>query len=284
MGNWISAAAKDARQDFNTVLGYQYQGSQARKGMRYDRRQERHFYNTARQRGLTPQEYYGSPAAGGNTTAGAQVMGNAHSQMMGQLADSEGIMQAAQMRNAKNIANIQKDATLGAAGKSADAQVRIEQIKDNFRRDQLGMDRGTYQDRKQVTANEAANSMPEWVRRQVILKMGPDNMIIGALADKYNLDLSSAKSIQNAPDSVLVEFFKEVLKQTAKTGREAEGIKKIIKDLIDWAKSHLPDNRAKGESWIQKLQNYLSRDFQHLYDHDGNRIIPSDSYPQDAQP
>ena len=290
MGFWKAfgnAAGSAAGSSIGSGLEHKIHGNDvARAGHRLDnryylKRQDASF-RLAKSHGLTAQEFYGSAASSGSGGPGgaAQVLGNMNTQSQQAFASS--MQNQMMMQNQQNIANTNKDAMLGAASKTADAAVKTAQIQDRFKRDQLGLERGKYQDERKLLANEVVNTMPEWVKRSIILKMGPDNMIIGALADKHNLDLSNPNSIKNAPEGVLDEFLDEVLEQTSKTNREGQGILKVLEGILKWAQDELPDDRREGESWLQRLQKYIRGSWQDAYDKDGNKIEPQDSYPDDA--
>ena len=264
-GNWIAQASQDARQDTNTVLGYQYQGSQARKGMRYDRRQENRMYQTARQRGLTPQEYYGSPAAGGIESTGTQIMGNSHGKMMDSLAKSENAV-------ALQMTKMQTDAQKYSADKAAEAQgysadksfegvmEKLKWDKHVFRHVTLPQATKAMKKTQQEInklVNEVATSEPAWQKMMKYMTMGPENVLSYVMTEMAGLqDLDKLKGLSTAEKAELLQAMMAMGSVSAKefagtqwtAHKFFDAFGKALNDSVDAMKEKLKPGIEQTES------------------------------------
>ncbi|NNE63031.1 MAG: hypothetical protein HKN34_03010 [Gammaproteobacteria bacterium] len=256
MYEWIAQAAQDARSDVNSVIGYNKAGKMARKGMRYDRRQERHFYNIATQeRGLTPQEYYGSPAPGGSSTAGVQMMGNAHAQNMQALGDAQA---ATQLGVAKIQADAQKYSADKAAGeKSADRDQRIKEYE-NIHLPQAQEQLKKTRAETEKIVNDVATSDPKFVRAVKLLSMGPANMAATIVLEKYGVkDPAELEKLSTEEKRLLLT---EMLGNESVARKEIQGLIELSEQkLKDWISPML--GNKKGSEEIAPGVNVLQRDY-----------------------
>ena len=186
----------------------------------YKRRQE-YDWRKSQKRGLTPQEFYGSGAAGGSGPTGgpAQVLGNSKTQQ--EVAASQ--IEAANVQNALGRgadivkANIQADATRDAASIAAGASIhgtdvnaRVQEAKNRILQGQLDLSNREFNEvtlkdlamraklneqEVKVRMNDAINSSPAWVRHKVIMQLGVDNTIQNAILARHNVNIADPRSI-----------------------------------------------------------------------------------------
>lgn len=171
------------------VVGSVFGNRSARSGAKIDTReklrQESELYSRAEERGLTPQEYYGSPAPGNPSSSGAgQVIGNQTSKMMSdamstqlQISENEKNRQ-----NAKDIANIQ--AGTATRGQDITASVAREKIALEIRKhEEIGLKKSAADlrisavDLKQ-RLNKLVTDSPGFLREMKRLGMGTENMYV----------------------------------------------------------------------------------------------------------
>lgn len=231
---------------------------------------DRYNWKMAQERGLTPQEYYGSPVPGGQTGYGPQgaTLGNAGAQeglQQSQIAANAitaGMQQQTQLGVAKIQADAQKysadksaEATTGAATISSAASMYKADIEAAIAANRLEFDEKTYRTialpgaqaqlevtRKQAQKliNEIATSDPKFVEAMKMLSMGTDNMVATMLAQSEGV---------KKPSDILkfdVEKRKAIIAMmiaaSSNTRKEVEGLWTLVADnAAGFWRSWLPD-------------------------------------------
>ncbi len=225
-------------------------------------------WDKAEERGLTPQEYYGSGASGApSVSGGATVLGNNQTAL-----DSQRIQASTQMRNAAaERANkllqtkIQSDTQIKSAQISAGATTRGQDITQttqtrgqdlqnaiatkNYALAKKRLDtietpkllqelKISAQQFKKLT-NEIATSKPKFMLYMKKLSMGVDNMMVEFLQHAYGVDITDPKSVQAMTQQQRAAFLQHaaainssVFKQAAGLGLTTRGISEPWKDRL----------------------------------------------------
>ena len=214
---------------------------------------EAELWKRGQERGLTPQEYYGSPAPGvGGPSGAANVLGNmatqtgvARSQIMAQLGNQMGQMalqkrgQDIDLEKTKIMAGAQKE----SAGISADATVYSAEIQKQIAQNRLKFDDRTYRNislpgaqlnmqktRKETEniINNIATSHPKFVKAMKLLSMGPENMAASMVVNAAGIDITSPESMQKVPEKKRRDVLAAMLAAGSVTRKETEGIIELI--------------------------------------------------------
>lgn len=264
--SWQAAGASA----FGAALGNQFggvSGAKARRLGRYAyvnaykyglRKTDKYQWRQAQNRGLTPQEYYGSPAPGntGGGDSAAATLGNAGAQegmarRQSAIDASESALdRATQLEITRMQTDAQKysadtaaGATTGAAKISAEAQMYQAEIQSAIAQNRLTFDEKTYSTvllpgamaqldltRKQAqkVVNDIATSDPKFVEAMKMLSMGTDNMVATMLAQSEGV---------NKPSDILkfdVEKRKAIIASmiaaSSNSRKELEGLWTLISD------------------------------------------------------
>ena len=235
------------------------------------RRQENWDWRKAEDRGLTPQEYYGSAAAGGSAPSGAtQTLGNAATQIDVQKrqAASNAFSQAyaadislkqteMQTDAQKYSADKAAEATLGAAGMSRETgseanilnRERYENIDLPAARAKLKLT----QAETKVRINEATTTMPKFVLALKRLSMGPDNLKAELLQNMKDVDVTNREQIQAMSEEEREEFLAFLIANSSRSNQELEGVLKAGAGVIDDWVSVLDSIFQTYKSGINKL-------------------------------
>lgn len=254
----LGAAGINAASSF---IGARQAKSAAESGVRLGGAQDHKFYKKrdtydwrkAMKRGLTPQEYYGSPAAGNNPTSGATTtlgnqFGQAEQQKYQQIGQAA--QNAASNQTSMNIAQLQSDTSIetakisaGAsrfgATTSAEASMYSTDIKNALatKNYQLVKQRLTQveipkllaqlkissQQFKKLT-NEIATSTPAFTLYMKKLSMGVDNMMVEFLQHSYGINITDPKSVQSMSPEQKAKFIQHTAGITSHAFKEAAGI------------------------------------------------------------
>jgi hypothetical protein len=231
--------------------------SDVRQGHAEDRRdykkRDRYDWRQAKKRGLTPQEFYGSPAAGGSATSGgASVLGNSadKASILAKQQGGEAAQRALDRKTSleqtrmtteaqKAVAEISANAQLGSAGVSAEAskyaadiQKKIADGKLNLATREfeeyvlplaaLNLDK-TKEEIKKVI-NEVATSTPEFQRSMKLLSMGVDNTIQTALLQRYGVDITSKKDMARLSTQQFKNILGTLMAAGSHMNRELQGL------------------------------------------------------------
>ena len=237
---------------------------------RYSLEREGELYNRAMERGLTPQEYYGSPAPGApGVSGGAQTLGNASNQQTMQttqlMAEAAGkAADRAVMRRGqdtqKEVAEIQAEAQTSAAETAADASrentkdtvttnLAIARLNNLIKSRQLDLSErefnevtlpaaaaniGLTEQQTKKVIQEVMTSAPDFVRGNILLTMGFDNTLQNMVLKRFDVDPTSTKSMQKLSDDEYEKILTIMLGYSSRIRRELSGTNISIKDAINW--------------------------------------------------
>jgi hypothetical protein len=208
-------------------------------------------WRKAQKRGLTPQEFYGSPAAGQTPQSGAtQTLGNAASQenITRQQIGADVGMQMAQLGNQVDIAEIGADAqkysadqNLKAAeissgrhleGTKYAADKAFEGIMEKIQFDEMVFKKVTLPQAAKVLRkteqeiqkliNDVATSDPAFVRMLKLMTMGPDNVLSLVMSSGVTdiSDPEQLKALDHKQRAVLIEGMMAI---NSRVGKELAG-------------------------------------------------------------
>ena len=232
-------------------LGYQLEGDAHKTRRAGD-------FDFAESKGLTPQEFYGSGAAGGSPTGGsAQVLGNSASQQKLQERDriydatQKSMDRAVQMRGQDaqlQSTQIAANASQANASTSAEASKYSANIQKAIADGRLSLDRDSFnqislpaaaanlemteqQTRKLI--EETATATPKFQRSQKLLSMGVDNTIQTALLQRFGVDITSKSEVAALSDDQFQNILAVLLASGSHAQREGAGILSMGSGIID---------------------------------------------------
>lgn len=257
------------------LLGSGASGSKVKRHLRWENRyffrRERELYHRAVDRGLTPQEYYGSPAPGVSGPSGsmAATLGNAENQAA--IAGSEIAAQAfgksqdravlkrgqdtqlavaklqagAQIESAKIGAGATKEAaTITQTGQVAIARLRnlLEERKISLAEKEFDKvtlpaaeaNIGLTREQIKVAVNQIATTTPEFIRGNILLQMGFDNTMQNMILKRHDVDPTSVKSMQSLSSEEFESLMTLMLGYSSAIGRETRGIASTANDLVSY--------------------------------------------------
>lgn len=254
------------------VLGAALGGPIAKRGASIDSRaklgQEAELYSRAQERGLTPQEYYGSPAPGNPSSSGAgQVIGNQANAMSSQM--SQAMLQSKERekdrQNAKEIAGIQ--AGVQTAGQENQAQIAANKLaleKQQFSEIALKESAAKLKINEQQLSkavNEAVTSSPKWQLMLKNLSMGPDNMWVQSYLEHTGINpITDPEAFKKLPKEERKKFLLGFLAYGSHTQKEAAGIGSLL-GMTDSNTEHqgIPllgaQNKKKEPKWEKTHSN-----------------------------
>lgn len=231
----------DRRARRRTKLGHQYDN-------RYSLQKEQSLYDRAMARGLTPQEYYGSPAPGApGVSGGAQVLGNtanqnqiAMAQLFSEQAGKEADRQVLRrgQDTQKEIAQISAGATTGAAQISSDANERIATIVNELGKKQLELKSRELEEyllqklknetelnvaMVEKTLNEAKFT-PEFKKEITKMSMGVSNSVNLMLQKRFGVDVSDQAEMQSLSDSEMKNMLRVFMAADSNLYSEIAGL------------------------------------------------------------
>jgi len=223
-------------QFLGTALG----GYSARQGAKIDTRaklgQESQLYDRAMDRGLTPQEYYGSPAPGNPSSSGAgQIIGNQANAMSAQLTQAtiQSKEREKDRQNAKEIAGIQ--AGVQTAGQENQAQIEANKLalqKQQFTQIALKESAAKLKINEQelkAAVNNVTTSSPKWHLMLKNLSMGPDNMWVQSYIEHTGINpITDPEAFRKLPKSEREKFLLGFLAYASHTNKEAAGIISLL--------------------------------------------------------
>ncbi len=219
----------------------------------YSLGKEAELFRRSEDRGLTPQEYYGSAAPGASgPSGGAQVLGNMRSRRDTQRSQATAMLgNAAAERTTKlQIAKIQSETQLKSAEISSGTQrystdvsaktqtrsqdlqnaianknwklakQRLETIETPKLIQELKISRQQF---KKLT-NEIATSTPKFQLYMKKLSMGVDNMMVEFLQHAFGVDITDPKSVQRMSLSQRAAFLQQTAGINSHAFKEAAGI------------------------------------------------------------
>lgn len=246
--------------------GSGYNPDVVRHGHRLDNRYflQRHdaMYARAEARGLTPQEFYGSPAAGGSgPSGGAQTLGNmaasanaSSKALMGQVlgaheqAKTQKRGQDIQAKTQENVANIQKQSAENVAKIQAGAQrrgqdltydiglrnfklseeqyynVNLPQAQENIRKTQRETEK---------LINEVATSKPQFVKLMKIMTMSAPNSLNFAIQRMAGIDISDDDQLKRLSKEKRRKLIAALLAVNSNAAAELHGVNYSIDAWLD---------------------------------------------------
>ncbi len=207
-------------------------------------------WEQAKGRGLTPQEFYGSSAAGGSaSTGGAQVLGNSqdkanqisqsqHQETKERNKDRMVQLQQTKMQTdtSRAVAEIQsgttkrgQDYTYDIANKNYKlAKQKLQQIE--LPKLQADLKISSQQFKK--LSNEIATSKPKFMLYMKKLSMGLDNMMSEFLQQSFGIDITSKESVQGMTPSERAAFIQATAAINSTAFKTAAGLKKVGQDTF----------------------------------------------------
>lgn len=261
--------------------------SRRRSDLRYGHFMDQQFslgteaamWSRAQERGLTPQEYYGSSAAGApSVSGGAQVLGNNETVMAKQRLETAAMLGNAEQerRNRKEVAEIQADAqvqsaeigseaTQEAAKTGAVANVAIARLRNLIEARKVDLSEREFNEvtlpaaaanlkmkeqEVKKAVHEVATSAPSFVRGNILLTMGFDNTMQNMVLKRFAIDPTSVKSMQALSKKQFEHIMTVMLGYSSSVGRETRGIGKTASDLVSWIREQLHDLSPPGKSDI----------------------------------
>lgn len=202
----------------------------------YSLKKEDALYARAQERGLTPQEYYGSNAPGSaNVSGSGQVLGN--SLNTGIAAGTQAAMQAREKEkdreNAKEIAEIQAGATM--RGQDTQAQIAANQLAlENRKFTEIALRESASKLNLQeqqiaIAVNEVTTSSPKWEMMMKNLTMGPDNMWVQSYIEHTGINpITDPESFKKLPKEERKKFLLGFLAYGSATQKEMMGISSLL--------------------------------------------------------
>ena len=265
---WAAVAGQDARSDAHTLLGRDRAGYDLRKGHSLDNKYklelENRLWNRGQRRGLTAQEYYGSPVAGqSGPSGGANVLGSntaAQMQMQSQAAASS--KQALLGYKAQiDTAKIQKQSAETVARIQAGVQERGQDVQQKIADNILALDKQRLQDieipqaqillkltnqQYRTEVNKTVTSSAKFQKEMKQMSMGPANLLVELTLRHHGISLAN-KSFENLSEKKRKEILDELMAMASKVYIEGKGGEALGRDA---ATSNPADTFA---DWIARL-------------------------------
>lgn len=224
---------------------------------------EQKMFDRASERGMTPQEYYGSSAPGGSkVSGGAQVLGNNSTQIEAQAMQDKRQQRQAHAERSTRLLQTQMttDAQIKSAQISAGTATRGQDITESTTKRGQDINQATTtrgQDLQNAIAsknyvlakkqlanqtrklqadlkisrqqfikltNEIATSDPKFQLYITKLKMGVDNMVAEFLQNSYGINILDKESVQAMSTSQRAKFIQEIAGLNSFAFKEASGI------------------------------------------------------------
>ena len=205
------------------------------------------MYQQAKRHGLTPQEFYGAPASGGNNfTSGPQTMGN--------MASSAGIQTAQAVQ-----ADLDRKTDLEKTKISADAQVKSAEISagaTTYSADKtydgvmkkLEFDKTVYRDvtlpqagriakktNKEIEhlVNQVALTQEKFVKTLKVMSMGTDNTLGLAIQNMLGIDVTDVEQMQNLSPEQRKNLIEGMMTAGSRAARELAGAQTSVNRYLD---------------------------------------------------
>ena len=238
-------------------LGYNEERRSWRKMQRFE-------WQQAQKRGLTAQEFYGSPVPGGSPGgSGAQTLGNAASQ--GEIA-AQGRAAAAynagadravalsQQQTQKDVAMINAEAQMYSADRAAGVQTRGQDIQKEIADRTFSLDEKrleaelkqramdlkiSYQELRHKI-NQVATSTPEFLTAMKQLSMGPANLLTELTLRHHNISLSD-DNFNNLSETERKRIIDEIVALGANSYVEWQGVETVGVNALKEANKILND-------------------------------------------
>ena len=245
-------------------MGHQLESEELFRRSEYD-------WKKAQERGLTPQEYYGSPASGGNPapSGSAGILGNQRSQEQKLETDmvNDSIQRGMDRATTLGVAEIQKQSaenvaeiSAGATIESTEIKAAVDKVRNEIMQGELDLRTREFQEIALKTAaaqlkiseqelnikiNEVANTMHEYNRLQFLMRLGVDNTIQNTILARFKVDPTDRKSIEDMDPKEYKALLGALLAADSAIGKNAESIMQLIDRAIGYVEEH--DNKRTGQ-------------------------------------
>lgn len=261
-----------------SILGSHAARQGASMDYRYGLKKEAALWDRAQERGLTPQEYYGSPAPGGAanfSSGGGQIIGN----QAGQMAQQALQLGQQQRENEKNRqtqlaqTQIQSDTAKYVADTQAGTQKRGQDINREVADRAYNLDERKFQEvtlresasnlnvKEQQIAkavNEVITSSPKWLMMMKNLTMGSENMWVQSYIEHTGINpITDPESFKKLPKSEREKFLLGFLAFGSSTTKEVSGISALL-GLDRYENEPRPPSLGagdKGGEWKEHYKN-----------------------------
>ena len=221
-----------AKRDARSLLRYGHErDNQAFLG------REAALWSRAKARGLTPQEYYGSPVAGqGGPSGGAQVLGNVASQayVTSRRATSEAMQAEADRQVQRRGQDTQLEIAKIQAGQQQRSLDQVVREYENVTLPKAAKELKVREADLKVRLNEIATSAPAFVKQKILLQMGVENTQQTIILRKYGLDDLDQSSIDKLTSDEIESLLGELFAAGSYLNKEIEGAKGQVEKSIDW--------------------------------------------------
>ena len=235
-----------------------------RYDLRYSLRKEEELWNRAQERGLTPQEYYGSPAAGGaggGVSGGAQTLGNINAANTSALTARQ--QMETQLATTKMQTDAQKyaaDKQFGASTYSTDKTFEAAMANFGLKRDeylnvtvpQAAAQLGKTEQETLKLINDVATSTPKFKRLMKLMSMGLDNTLVHLATSSTGLDIGDPEVVANMSEDDRAKLTAAIMSARSTFKTEVSGAQETINAYLD---ALIDDNANVADYLWNKLQN-----------------------------
>jgi len=276
----------------SSYLGGRQASSAAREGTaeglrrehNYYRKRDRYDWRQAKDRGLTPQEFYGSSAAGNSASSGAvSTLGNQLAQA--KQAQYQGFGNAVQTAASQavpvKVAQINQQTALGTAriqaGQSGlntqmttSTQYAIAEMRNRIDQGKLDLSNKEFNSVSAPAAaqalkisaqefklkvNEVANTQPAWVREKTLLNMGVDNTIQTLILKRTGYDITKQSDVKSMSPSAYKKILTSLLAAKSSTSTGAAGVQTLWDQITDSIGKHSEAQRQNTNKAINSWRS-----------------------------
>lgn len=242
LGNKINPQQQQfSREDYGWQLGADRQSA---------RKMERFNWDQAQARGLTAQEFYGSPAAGNTgTSSTSAVLGNSAdtANQIQQQQNMEFVQRALDRDTQIEQSTIQADAQRDVAEINAGVQRRGQDINEQIQRGRLELDTRSFEEVAKPQAaevlklteqqtleqvNKVATSDPAFIRAMKVLTMSAENLVASILVNGQEIDpLDRGQLLKLSPED-RAQLLTTMVAMGSASFRESSGIQAKASEVL----------------------------------------------------
>lgn len=226
------------------ILGGASDRSNAKKSseLNYEQHKliDKYDWKQAKKRGITPVEFYGSPAASTSGDSGASVtLGNQASKFadIGQTMAMQFKENEKDRDSNERIAAIQAGASEYATDKTYEANIKRlrfdKEMYYNTTVPQAAANIGKTIQETNKLVNEVATSDPKFQRFMKIMTMGIDNTIGLAIQTSLGVDVSDPKQMKNLPLEKKKQLMAGLLSAKSNLAAEMSGASQSVGSWLD---------------------------------------------------
>jgi hypothetical protein len=248
------------------------------------KKRHNYMWRHAKDQGLTPQEFYGSPASGGNPASGAaQALGNAKAaeNQVNQKLDAMALqgmeeigLGMERIKADRDIAKMQTDTQRAIAGVQAETQIKTNRLTNETNKaiadrqydlarqkirqieiPRLMQDLRLGEKQIKLLNNQIATSTEAFTLYIKKLSMGVDNMIVEFLQNEFGFDVTRPETYKNLTEAQKREFLWKTMALQSTAWAEVAGAREIgeeNKTVADEAKAHI-------EALQKKVREFRAR-------------------------